>query len=177
MAGLGRIWRRWGAIAVLVLMMALGMGVDRAIASVHEYPLDPPGAGRVMFRSLQPLRDREDRTWQVVLLTEGDRRQVTAVRLRLSGFPGTVVDRDRPLQVVSGGQSWQLADGFALGAASPNVGEYDLMAALGTIDGRAPLTLTVPLLVSDRAIAATIPVPPFAVREWFQMLDQATGQG
>lgn len=176
MAGLGRIWRRWGVIALLVLLLS-GLGAGRAIASVHEYPLDPPGAGRVMFRSLQPLRDREDRTWQVVLLTEGDGQQVTAVRLRLSAFPGTVVDRDRPLQVASGGQSWSLADDFALAATSPNVGEYDLMAALGTMDSRAPLTLTVPLVVGDRAIATTIPVPPFAVGEWFKMLDQATGQG
>ncbi len=59
-----------------------------AFASIHKYP---ETGDRVMFRSVQSLRDNHDKAWQVVLYKRVQSGLVNSFNLRLVGFPGTVL--------------------------------------------------------------------------------------
>ncbi|MGD1851389.1 MAG: DUF3122 domain-containing protein [Cyanophyceae cyanobacterium] len=154
-----------------------------AQASVHTYPQNETASnGGVMVRSLQALRDNRDRGWQVVLFAVVDstnsknkNNEITA-HLRISGFPGTVVQRGTPLQVQQGTQQWTLPDAFTLQtnleANTENIGEYDAGELLESLKRIRPITLTVPLAAGDVAIV----LPPFAVKEWLQIKGQISEQ-
>ncbi len=156
-----------------------------AWASVHIYSQDEVAAnGGVMVRSLQALRDNRDRGWQVVLFAvvdnaaesgKSENNEATA-HLRISGFPGTVIQRSAPLKIQQGSQQWELPDAFQLktdpGANTDNIGEYDAGDFLAGLQRRRPITLTLPLAAGDVAIV----LPPFAVKEWLQVKEQAQAQ-
>ncbi|MEM9245261.1 MAG: DUF3122 domain-containing protein [Cyanobacteria bacterium P01_F01_bin.153] len=159
--------------------------MSAAWASVHIYSQDEVAAnGGVMVRSLQALRDNRDRGWQVVLFAVADnaaghgdaKNNETTARLRISGFPGTVVQRSVPLQIQQGSQEWELPDAFRLETVpetnTDNVGEYDAGNFLSDLQRRRPITLTVSLAAGDVAIV----LPPFAVKEWLQVKEQAQEQ-
>lgn len=132
-----------------------------AIASVHTYP---EGENRVMFRSLQTLRDQSDRAWQFVLFKRIHAGQVESIHLRVVGFPGSgELEHPADLQIISPQHLWTAAD--VLSAISPfpaNVGEYDALDTVTTLTSDAPLRLKLPAAKGN----VTVTVPPFVVKEW-----------
>lgn len=157
---------------VLALLCCLWlMFVSPALASIHAYP---ETADRVMWRSLQTLRDEAGHAWQVVLFKWVNRGQVESIHLRLVGFPGAAaLQHPRSLQITTGtGKVLEAADVFADSLLSPDlathVGEYDVWDPLQQIQSDSPLRLALPLIEAP----VELPVPPFSVREWRQLVDQ-----
>lgn len=95
---------------VWVLVWGLGVwlvGQLPAIAAMHTYP---DGAGQVMVRSLQTLRDDRDRAWQLVLFKR-KHMALETIHLRLVGFPGRVqIQHPAPLQVLNFARAWAADD-------------------------------------------------------------------
>lgn len=148
----------------LYLFCLLGNGVPIALASTHVYP---EGADRVMVRSLQTLRDRSGQAWQVVFYKQLVHNQLDSVRLRLVGFPDqAAIDHSQPLIFEMGlGEERTSAD-VTPSDFAPAVGEYDVRAVIEQLDSAAPLHLALPL---QQGIANVL-VPPFAVREWQEVM-------
>jgi hypothetical protein len=150
--------RFWQMIGMLSLLLSLS---QPAIASVHTYP---EGENRVMFRSLQTLRDEGDRAWQFVLFKRVHGGQVESIHLRVVGFPDAgELKHPADLQISSPQQTWIAAD--VLPEMSPfpvNVGEYNTLDLMTSLTSDAPLKLELPTVKSKGAIA----IPPFVVKEW-----------
>ncbi|KEF42927.1 MAG: hypothetical protein ER33_03410 [Cyanobium sp. CACIAM 14] len=133
-----------------------------AAAMLHAHP-DPVTATGVV-RSLESLRDLDQRSWQVVAYREGP--PGGPLRLRIVGYPGRVrIDHPTPLLVSSGRRLWELAD---LTLASPKLAgdsraaaaEFDLAPLLADLSRDRPLRLELP------GVFTTLPVPPYVVAEW-----------
>lgn len=150
-------WR----VCLLVLLLFLGLGSSTAIASVHEYV---EGPDQVMYRSLQTLRDRANRAWQVVVFKRLKDGQVESLNLRLVGFPEVAeLEHPHPLQLTTGTENvWEAADLLSGPAPTLNVGEYDLREVMAQLDSNTPLRLAVP--TKERQVELL--VPPFVVQEW-----------
>jgi Protein of unknown function (DUF3122) len=154
--------RLLGFIGV-VLAIVLALGVPDGLASVHTYP---EGNDRVMYRSLQTLRDRTDRAWQVVLYKRMQGGQTESIHLRLAGFPGGVaLEHPHSLKITTGTEHVWLAAETAPVTDAPNVAEYDLLEVMRQLTSTTPLRLTLPL----EGGAIELPVPPFVVEEWRQV--------
>lgn len=132
-----------------------------AIASVHTYP---ESENRMMFRSLQTLRDDSDRAWQFVLFKRVHSGQVESIHLRVVGFPGAgELDHPMDLQITSPQQTWMAADVLPTSSPFPaNVGEYDALNTVTALTSDAPLKLELPAAKSK----VLVTVPPFVVKEW-----------
>jgi len=174
--------RRWGLICLcicwcsVVLLLgwalpAIPAGLALQIALIHPYL---EGTGQVMVRSLQTLRDESDHAWQVVLFKRVQDGQVVDFRLRLVGYPGaTYLAHAQPLTLSTGyGEDWTAPDVFGTSRLNDdlagNVGEYDVRDIMLRLQTDTPLRLRLPL-EGGRSLSLTI--PPFAVREWRQLLD------
>ncbi|MFQ3626899.1 MAG: DUF3122 domain-containing protein [Cyanobacteriota bacterium] len=161
---------RWGLVWLCSVVLLLGWALP-AIALIHPYP---EGAGQVMVRSLQTLRDESDHAWQAVLFKRVRDGQVVDFRLRLVGYPGTAyLAHAKPLTISTGyGENWTAPDVFGTSRLNDdlagNVGEYDFRDTMLRLQADTPLRLTLPL-EGERSLSLTI--PPFAVREWRQLLD------
>lgn len=146
-------------------------GMPGAIASIHTYP---DKGQQVMYRSLQTLRDERGQAWQTVFYKRVKDGVVGSLHLRLVGFPGvTELVHPRSLHIINGtGKAWDAPDVFAASNLKPelgsHVGEYDLKPVIDVLGTQRPLWLEIPLAEAT----TTIPVPPFAVREWQQILDR-----
>jgi hypothetical protein len=142
-----------------------------AIASIHTYP---EGGERVMVRSLQTLRDRQDQAWQLALFQRMNQGRIESVHLRLVGFPGGAeVQHPEPLRMASSTQGWTAPDVLQTESAYPsNVGEYDVMEVMRQLGNAASLQVVLPLQTGDVELV----VPPFVVKEWRQLL-QMQGSG
>lgn len=137
-----------------------------AFASIHKYP---EAADRVMFRSVQSLRDNEDKAWQVVLYKRVKSGVVNSLNLRLVGFPGTELEHPLPLKVVAGNQEIGKANDIWSESDLPiNVGEYDFKSIIVKLESNRPLRLNLP--VKNQSETELL-VPPFSVREWRVLLD------
>ena len=137
-----------------------------AFASIHKYP---EGADRVMFRSVQSLRDTDDKAWQVVLYKRVKSGVVNSFNLRLVGFPGTELQHPFPLKVAAGNQ--EIGKGNDIWSESDlpiNVGEYDFKSIIVKLESNRPLRLNLP--VKNQSETELL-VPPFSVREWRLLLD------
>lgn len=132
-----------------------------AIASVHTYP---EGENRVMFRSLQTLRDEGDHAWQFVLFKRIHAGQVESIHLRVVGFPGSgELEHLADLQITSSHQTWTMANVLPQPSPFPtNVGEYDALDVFTALTSDAPLKLELPAITSK----VEITIPPFVVKEW-----------
>jgi hypothetical protein len=174
--------KRWGLVCrclvclcSVVLLLGWASPVLPAeasqIALIHPYP---EGTGQVMVRSLQTLRDESDHAWQVVLFKRVQDGQVVDFRLRLVGYPGAAyLAHAKPLTLSTGyGEDWTAPDVFGTSRLNDdlagNVGEYDVRDTMLRLQTDTPLRLTLPL-EEGRSLSLTI--PPFAVREWRQLLD------
>lgn len=127
-----------------------------------------------MYRSLQTLRDSDNRAWQVVLFERLQSEQVESLHLRLVGFPGvTELAHPRPLQITTGTeQVWQAPDTLQEGEFAPNVGEYNVLTILNQLDSNTPLRLALP--VKQGTIELLI--PPFVVQEWRQLVREVRSE-
>ena len=137
-----------------------------ALASIHKYP---EADERVMFRSVQSLRDNEDKAWQVVLYKRVKSGVVNSLNLRLVGFPGTELEHPLPLKVVAGNQEIGNANDIWSESDLPiNVGEYDFKSIIVKLESNRPLRLNLP--VKNKPETELL-IPPFSVREWRVLLD------
>ncbi len=158
-------WRKTLTIISLCLYLILAISPP-AFASIHKYP---ETADRVMFRSVQSLRDTDDKAWQVVLYKRVQSGVVNSFNLRLVGFPGTQLQHPVPLQVAAGDREIGKAkDIWSESDLPTNVGEYDFKSIITQLESNRPLRLSVP--VKGEPETALL-VPPFAVREWRVLLD------
>jgi len=156
------------ALTVISLCLYLILAVSPpAFASIHKYP---ETADRVMFRSVQSLRDTEDKAWQVVLYKRVKSGVVNSLNLRLVGFPGTELQHPVPLKVAAGKREIGKANDIWSESDLPiNVGEYDFKSIITQVESNRPLLLDLPVKNQNET---KLLVPPFAVREWRLLLDK-----
>lgn len=151
--------RRW--IVSVLLFLVVTLSSSDALASIHAYP---EGADRVMYRSLQTLRDRTDRAWQVVLFKRVESGQIQQLHLRLVGFPEVaILKHPQTLRITAGTeQVWEAPDTLLYASTNPNIGEYDVLPVVPQLMSNTPLRLALPLQPSS----AELIIPPFVVQEW-----------
>ncbi|MGB3299078.1 MAG: DUF3122 domain-containing protein [Phormidesmis sp.] len=135
-----------------------------SLASIHTYHEAP---GQTTFRSKQSLRDRSDRSWQVILFKRYQADELQGLYLRLIGFPGLVVpDSQKSLKVATGASAqWQVQPALDPQTQSlpDNAAQYEVTQAIADLAGDIPLQIDIPLADSS---TAQLVVPPFAVHEW-----------
>lgn len=148
-------------VASVLLGWMLPFSAGSAVASVHSYFTESYG---VVHRSLNPLRDRNDLAWQVILFQQQRLGEPTTIHLRLVGFPGRAhVQPAQPLRVTSATETWFAADVLAPTSPLPdNVGEYDFQPVITQLASNAPLYLSLPTQPQPTELV----VPPFVVKEW-----------
>jgi len=154
------------AVVILGFFLTLSAGTAPAFASIHKYP---ETADRVMFRSVQSLRDTDDKAWQVVLYKRVQSGVVNSFNLRLVGFPGIQLQHPVPLNVAAGSREIGKANDIWSESDLPiNVGEYNFKSIITQVASNRPLRLSLP--VKGEKETALL-VPPFVVREWRLLLD------
>ncbi len=138
-----------------------------SVASLHTYREMP---GQTTFRSKQSLRDRTDRSWQVIVFKRYQGDSLQGLYLRLVGFPGLVtLDAHEPLTVATGSSlQWSAAPELdpQTSELPDNAGQYNIAETLLALKGDIPLQIDIPL--SGGGIAKLV-VPPFAVHEWREL--------
>jgi Protein of unknown function (DUF3122) len=158
-------WRKVVTIITFCLCLTIA-NIPPASASIHKYP---ETADRVMFRSVQSLRDTDDKAWQVVLYKRVKSGVVNSLNLRLVGFPGTELQHPIPLKVAAGNREIGKANDIWIESDLPvNVGEYDFRSIVTQLDSNRPLRLNLPVKNQQ---GTELLVPPFSVREWRLLLD------
>ncbi|MEG5027509.1 DUF3122 domain-containing protein [Microcoleus sp. AT8-B1] len=156
------------ALTVIILCLYLILAVSPpALASIHKYP---ETAETVMFRSVQSLRDTDDKAWQVVLYKRVKSGVVKSLNLRLVGFPGTELQHPVSLKVAAGKREIGNANDIWSESNLPiNVGEYDFKSIITQLESNRPLLLSLPV---KNQKGTELLVPPFAVREWRLLSDK-----
>jgi len=135
-------WRKTLTAISLCLYLTLAVSAP-AFASIHEYP---ETGDRTMFRSVQSLRDTDDKAWQVVLYKRVRSGIVYSFNLRLVGFPGIQLDHPVALKVVAGSLEVVLAKDIWSESDLPvNVGEYDFKPIVAELESDRPLRLSLPV--------------------------------
>ena len=141
------------------------------LASIHTYQERP---GQTTFRSKQSLRDRTDRSWQIILFKRYQADSLQGLYLRLIGFPGLVsLDSQKPITIATGASAqWQAQSALDPQTQSlpSNAGQYDMAATLADLTGDIPLQIEIPLVGGS---VAQLVVPPFAVHEWRELNAQS----
>ncbi|NJK75457.1 MAG: DUF3122 domain-containing protein [Richelia sp. CSU_2_1] len=160
-------WRKLVTIITLCLCLTIAPSPP-ALASIHKYP---ETGDRVMFRSVQSLRDNDGKAWQVVLYKRVKLGLVNSVNLRLIGFPGIELIHPADLTVIAGKTEIGKADDIWADSDLPvNVGEYDFRSLVMKLESNRPLQLNLPVKgTTDTELL----VPPFAVREWRLLLEKS----
>jgi Protein of unknown function (DUF3122) len=135
--------------------------VQPAIASIHTYP---EGQNRVMFRSLQTVRDRADQAWQLVLFKRVNGVRTESIHLRIVGFPGqTQFIHPSGLKIATSTAAAIAQDALPNPSPFPaNVGEYDLQDWMMHLTSNSPLHLQLPTPKPEVELV----IPPFIVKEW-----------
>jgi len=119
------------------------------------------------------LRDRSDRSWQVILFKRYQGTDLQGLYLRLIGFPGLVtLKAATPLNVKTGSSlQWQAEP--AMDPQTPALpdyaGQYDVASILEALEGDIPLQIDISLTGGS---VAQLVVPPFAVSEWRELASQ-----
>jgi len=152
-------------VCLLVAMLVIWLGLGSpAWASVHQYP---EGEDRVMYRSLQTVRDRADQAWQLVLFKRSNAGQTASIHLRLVGFPGaTEFKHPAPLRMSGSDRGWVAADSLTEDSPFPaNVGEYDVLEPISELSANGALQLFLPTKAGDIELT----VPSGVVKEWRQI--------
>lgn len=134
------------------------------LASIHTYNEKP---GQTTLRSKQSLRDRSDRSWQVILFKRYQANDLQGLYLRLVGFPGIVsLDTQKPITIATGASAqWQAQPALdpQTSFLPDNASQYDVATAIADLGGDIPLQINIPL---GGGSTAQLVVPPFAVHEW-----------
>lgn len=157
-----RRWQRVGMAWMLGLVLWLG-GLAIAPPGHAELRLAQETPGHLLYKSWNNLRDRDGRSWQVVLFRRGEPTPAE-LGLRLVGFPGSVaIAHPQPLEIESTtGAVLRSPDLFQQDAPAPSVGQYDLLPLLDRLPAER-LQLRVPL---TDGTTLEIRVPQAVVTEW-----------
>lgn len=151
-------------VGILLFSIVLTFEPTSATASIHTYNEQPR---QTTFRSKQSLRDRSDRSWQIILFKRYQANDLQGLYLRLIGFPGIVsVNTQKPLKIATGASAqWQATPALDPQTQSlpENASQYDVAVAISALAGDIPLQVDIPL--ADGSTAQLV-VPPFAVHEW-----------
>jgi Protein of unknown function (DUF3122) len=153
-----------GLIGLLFMLLSSPV----ALASIHTYP---EATDQVMWRSLQTLRDRSDRAWQVIFYQRVKAGQIDCLNLRLVSFPGKVeLAHAAPLKITAGnGGIWTAPEIFTTPFLTPDAAEFDLQTVMSQLNSEPPLQLTIPL---EHQLEVNLLVPPFVVKEWRQVMKE-----
>ena len=147
------------------------IAVSFPVASIHTYQEQP---GQTTFRSKQSLRDRRDRSWQVILFKRYQAKDLQGLYLRLVGFPGIVSVKQKQPIIIATGASKQWQAKSELDPQTPELPEYaaqyNMAQAISELAGDIPLQVDISL--KDGSTAQLV-VPPFAVREWRELYAQS----
>ena len=121
--------------------------------------------------STEFLRDLDYETWQLVAyksaINEGK------LVLRIIGYPGNLrIDHPLSLDVESGRKSWELDDITLFNRelaedSRQAAAEFDLDTLINDISQNRPLRLSL------QGVFSELPVPPFLVKEWRTLGNQA----
>lgn len=159
-------WRKIVSIITFCLYLTIAHSPP-ALASIHKYP---ETGDRVMYRSVQSLRDTDGKAWQVVLYKRVYSGTVNCLNLRLVGFPGTQLLHPVALKVAAGKVEIAKANDIWSQSDLPvNVGEYDFKPIVAKLETDRPLQLNLPVKGGE---VTNLLVPPFAVREWRALWDK-----
>ena len=156
-------------LLIILCCISLILGnTQPALASIHAYPIS---TNQIMYRSQQSLRDSRDNSWQLVLYKTVNFGKVETLHLRLVGFPGLAeIAHPENLQITTANDKvWEAEDALINSSFPTNVGEYDFLEVMKQLDREMPLWLTIPL---KGVPTLELVVPPFAVKEWIQLLDK-----
>ncbi|NJL23423.1 MAG: DUF3122 domain-containing protein [Leptolyngbyaceae cyanobacterium SM1_3_5] len=151
-----------GLLAIAVLLFG---SPPAAFASIHRYP---EAGDRVLWRSLQTLRDEHQTAWQIVFYKRMNAGEMVSLNLRLVGFPGGTELTGQPLTISTrNGQTWTAS--AVTDTPLPNTaGEYDLRQIMFELNGNPAIELHLPTAESLNLI-----VPPFVVQEWKTVAQKA----
>lgn len=155
-------------LIILCCIYLIFGNAEPVLASIHAYPIS---ANQIMYRSQQSQRDSGNSSWQLVLFKTVNFGKMETLHLRLVGFPGFAeIAHPEPLQIATAnGKVWLAEDALINSSFPANVGEYDFREVMKELDREMPLWLTVSLR-GDKSVELV--VPPFAVKEWLQLLDK-----
>lgn len=161
MRTLRQVWAKIG----LFLLIFLFAYEPAAIASIHKYP---ESANQVMYRSVQSLRDAQEKAWQIVLYKRVKSGLIQDLHLRIVAFPGNILPHPIPLELYREKLKIGVAEDITYPLNLPeNVGEYDLRELLPKIESNSPLRILLP----RQKYPIEILLPPFVVKEWRLLLD------
>ena len=127
--------------------------------------------GGLINASTEFLRDLDYETWQLVAYKSQDNDNKLV--LRVIGYPGNLrIDHPLPLNVESGRKSWELDDLTLLNTelaedSRQAAAEFDLESLLTDISQNRPLRLSL------QGVFSELPVPPFLVKEWRELINQS----
>jgi len=158
------------ASLVLVLLATIALTLSSpapAQASIHTYT---ESTTQTLSRSQHSIRDDRDHTWQAIFLKRQEGDRVTALHLRLVGYPGMgYPSQSRNLEVITGPeQVWEFPN---VSSQEPNLTEnasqFDLSAFIQAENRNLPLKLYLP--IRNVRHPSVLTVPPFMVQEWHQV--------
>jgi Protein of unknown function (DUF3122) len=154
----------WAKIGLLLLIFLFAYGPN-AIASIHKYP---ETANQVMYRSVQSLRDAQEKAWQLVLYKRVNSGLIQDFHIRIVGFPGSILPHPIPLELYREKLKIGVAEDITSQLNLPeNVGEYDFRELITKIESNSPLRILLP----RQKHPIEILIPPFIVKEWRLLLD------
>lgn len=163
---LGQHLARVGLLLIATIALLLGSPAP-AQAAIHTYA---EGHNQVLYRSQHSIRDDRDHTWQAVFFKRQDGDRVTALHLRLVGYPGMgYPSQSRDLTAITGPEKvWEFPN---ISSQDPNLTEnasqFDLSEFIQSESRDLPLKLYLPILNVRHPSVLT--VPPFMVEEWHQV--------
>jgi len=161
MRTLRQVWAKIG----LFLLIFIFTYPPSAIASIHKYP---ETANQVMYRSVQSLRDAQEKAWQIVLYKRVKSGLIQELHLRIVGFPGNILPHPIPLQLYRENLKLGVAEDITSQLNLPeNAGEYDFRELFTKIESNYPLRILLP----KKKYPIEILIPPFVVKEWQLLLD------
>ena len=127
--------------------------------------------GGLINASTEFLRDLDYETWQLVVYQSPNNDEKLV--LRVIGYPGNLrIDHPLSLDVESGRKRWKLDDITLLNAelaedSRQAAAEFDLDTLINDISQNRPLRLSL------QGVFSELPVPPFLVKEWRTLGNQA----
>ena len=163
--------KRWIVVGLLLFTLVFSFSpiaeASSVLASLHTYQEKP---GQTTFRSKQSLRDRSDRSWQVIVFKRYQDKSLQGLYLRLIGFPGLVTVEDGQALAIATGSSLQWQAPSELDPQTPelpeNAAQYNIAEVLNALESDIPLQVDIPLAGGS---VAKLAVPPFAVKEWREL--------
>ena len=152
-------------IIICLVILPLLLLPLKSYAEIAETEIN----GGLINASTEFLRDLDYETWQLVAYKSSNNNEKLV--LRIIGYPGNLrIDHPLALDVESGRKRWELDDVTLLNIelAEDNrqaAAEFDLEKLM------QDLTQNRPLRLSLQGVFSELPVPPFLVKEWRNLVN------